>query len=99
MFPSVRRNFMPSLNQHVMSRRGFCLCCMAATTLAATGGWLPPRQAFAAARDIVGLIRDDAAKAPLNVHKTRAQGRHPTGTRGKHAVMPGAPRRGCFVQD
>ena len=26
---------MPSLNQHVMSRRGFCLCCMAATTLAA----------------------------------------------------------------
>ena len=28
---------MPSLNQHNMSRRGFCLCCMGATTLAATG--------------------------------------------------------------
>ena len=54
---------MATLNQHIMSRRGFCLCCMAATTVAATGGWLSPRQAFAEARNIVDLIRDDAAKA------------------------------------
>jgi adenylate cyclase len=40
----VRRSFMPSFNQHNMSRRGFCLCCMGATTLAATGGWLTPRK-------------------------------------------------------
>jgi len=38
---------MPFLNQDNMSRRGFCLCCMGATTLAATGGWLTPTQAFA----------------------------------------------------
>src|SRR6516225_11800555 len=60
---------MATLNQHIMSRRGFCLCCMAATTVAATGGWLSPRQAFAEARNIVDLIRDDAAKSPIKVHK------------------------------
>ena len=38
---------MPFLNQHNMSPRGFCLCCMGATTLATTGGWLTPTQAFA----------------------------------------------------
>src|SRR5258708_36756815 len=90
MFPSVRRNFMPSLNQHVMSRRGFCLCCMAATTLAATGGWLTPRQAFAQARNIVDLIRDDAAKAPISVHKLRGKGSILEGSGGKIAVMKGA---------
>ena len=40
---------MATLNRHIMSRRGFCLCCMAATTVAATDGWLSPRQAFAEA--------------------------------------------------
>jgi hypothetical protein len=54
---------MPSLNRHDMSRRGFCLCCVGATTLAATDCWLMPRQALAKARNIVDLIRDDAAKA------------------------------------
>jgi hypothetical protein len=52
---------MPTLRQHTLSRRGFCLCCMAA----ATGGWLSPSQAYAEARNIVDLIRDDAAKAPI----------------------------------
>jgi uncharacterized protein (DUF983 family) len=56
-------DFMPSLNRHDMSRRGFCLCCVGATTLAATDCWLMPRQALAKARNIVDLIRDDAAKA------------------------------------
>jgi hypothetical protein len=55
---------MPSLNQQNMLRRGFCLCCMGATTLAATGGWLTPRQAFAKARNIVDLIRDVLRKRP-----------------------------------
>jgi hypothetical protein len=60
----VRRNFMPSLNQHNMSRRGFCLCCMGATTIAATDGWLTPRQALAKARNIEDLIRDELRKRP-----------------------------------
>src|SRR5258708_11825019 len=94
MFPSVRRNFMPSLNQHVMSRRGFCLCCMAATTLAATGGWLTPRQAFAEARNIRDLIRDDAAEAPINVHKLRGKVSILYGSGGNIAVMTGADGKG-----
>jgi glyoxylase-like metal-dependent hydrolase (beta-lactamase superfamily II) len=83
---------MPSLNiKHIMSRRGFCLCCMAATTLAATGGWwLTPRQAFAEARNIVDLIRDDAAKAPINVHKLRGKVSILEGSGGNIAVMTGA---------
>ena len=44
---------MPALNRHLLSRRSFCLCCMSAATLAATGGWLTPSQAYAEARNIV----------------------------------------------
>src|SRR6516225_1801408 len=65
----VRRIAMSTLHQHTLSRRGFCLCCMGAATFAATGGWLSPSQAYAEARNIVDLIRDDAAKAPIKVHK------------------------------
>ena len=81
---------MPFLNQHNMSRRGFCLCCMGATTLAATGGWLTPRQAFAKARNIVDLIRDDAAKAPIKIHKLRGNVNILEGSGGNIAVMTGA---------
>src|SRR5258707_5828948 len=91
--PSVRRNFMPSLNQHIMSRRGFCLCCMAATTLAATGGWLTPRQAFAEARNIVDLIPDDAAKAPINGHKLPGKVSILEGSGGTTAVLTRADRK------
>jgi len=63
---SCQENSMPTLHQHTLSRRGFCLCCMAAATFTATGGWLSPSQAYAEARNIVDLIRDDAAKAPIN---------------------------------
>jgi len=80
---------MPALNQHMMSRRGFCLCCIAATTLAA-GGWLTPRQAFAEARNIVDLIRDDAAKAPIKVHKLRDKVSILEGSGGNIAVLAGA---------
>jgi hypothetical protein len=62
---------MASPSQDIISRRGFCLCCMAATTVAASGGWLTPQQAFAEARNIVDLIRDGAAKTPIKVHKLR----------------------------
>jgi hypothetical protein len=38
---------------------------------AATGGWVTPSQADAEARNIVDLIRDDAARALVKVHRLR----------------------------
>jgi hypothetical protein len=67
---------MATLNQHIMSRRGFCLCCMA-TTVAATGGWLSPRQAFAEARNIVDLIRDVSGFSPGDLHTAGLNGQGP----------------------
>ncbi|MBV8664700.1 MAG: MBL fold metallo-hydrolase [Hyphomicrobiales bacterium] len=81
---------MTSRPQHVMSRRGFCLCCMTATTLAAGGGWLTPRQAFAEARNVVDLIRDNAAKAAIKVHKLRGDVAILEGSGGNIAVLTGA---------
>jgi glyoxylase-like metal-dependent hydrolase (beta-lactamase superfamily II) len=62
---------------------------MAATTLAA-GGWLTQRQAFAEARNLVDLIRDDAAKAPIKVHKLRDNVSILEGSGGNIAVLTGA---------
>lgn len=73
-----------------LSRRGFCLCCMAASTFAATGGWLSPRQVFAKTQGIVDMIRDAAAKTPINVHKTRAGVSILEGSGGNIAVLTGA---------
>ena len=81
---------MPAFSQHIVSRRGFCLCCMAATTVAASGGWLTPQQAFAEARGIVDLIRDGAAKAPIRVHKLRDNISILEGSGGNIAVLTGA---------
>ena len=52
-----------------LSRRAFCLCCLA-SGFAATGA-LTPRQAFAEARGLVTLIKDSAATSPIVVHKLR----------------------------
>ncbi|MGF6178253.1 glyoxylase-like metal-dependent hydrolase (beta-lactamase superfamily II) [Ensifer sp. 4252] len=73
-----------------LSRRGFCLCCMAASTFAATGGWLSPRQVFAKAQGIVDMIRDAAAKTPIKVHKTRSGVSILEGSGGNIAVLTGA---------
>jgi glyoxylase-like metal-dependent hydrolase (beta-lactamase superfamily II) len=54
--------------QH-LSRRGFCLCCVAAASFAATGGWLSPRAAYAEARGLVTLIKDSAAVSPIMTHR------------------------------
>jgi glyoxylase-like metal-dependent hydrolase (beta-lactamase superfamily II) len=81
---------MASPSQHLMSRRGFCLCCMAATTFAATGGWLTPRRAFAKARNIVDLIRDDAAKAAIKIHRLRGNVSILEGSGGNIAVLTGS---------
>lgn len=81
---------MSTLHQHTLSRRGFCLCCMGAATFAATGGWLSPSRAYAEARNIVDLIRDDAAKAPIKVHKLRGDVSALEGSGGNIAVLTGA---------
>jgi glyoxylase-like metal-dependent hydrolase (beta-lactamase superfamily II) len=54
-----------------LSRRGFCLCCVSAGAFAATGSWLSPRQAFAQARNAVDVFREQAGRAPINVHRLR----------------------------
>lgn len=81
---------MSFVHQQTLSRRGFCTCCAAAAAFAATGGWLTPSQAFAEARNIVDLIRDDAAKAPIQVHKLRGNVRILEGSGGNIAILTGS---------
>ena len=79
---------MASPSQPSLSRRGFCLCCMSAAAVAASG-WLTPRQAFAEARNIVDMIRDSATKAPIKVHKLRGNVSILEGSGGNIAVLTG----------
>src|SRR5262252_2386886 len=76
--------------QRFFSRRQFCLCCMTSAAFAAIGGWLSPEQAYAQAHNIVDLIRDDAAKAPIKVHKLRGNVSILEGSGGNIAVLTGA---------
>ncbi|TFV40580.1 MBL fold metallo-hydrolase [Bradyrhizobium frederickii] len=75
---------------HGLSRRGFCLCCIGATTMAATGGWLSPRQSFAKAQGIVDMIRADAARASIKTHKLRGNVAILEGSGGNIAVLTGS---------
>src|SRR5262245_5132982 len=76
--------------RHKLSRRGFCLCCVGATTFAATGGWLTPKQVFAKAQGIVNMMRADAAKAPIKVHELRGDIVILEGSGGNIAVLSGS---------
>src|SRR5262249_1098590 len=80
---------MGSRSHNITSRRGFCLCCIAATTVAASGRWLTPAQAFAEARNIVDMIRGEAAKASIKVHKLRSNVSILEGSGGNIAVLTG----------
>ena len=80
---------MASTVRH-LTRRSFCLCCVGSATFAATGGWLTPSQVFAEARELVDLIRAEAAKAPIKVHKLRGNVSVLEGSGGNVAVLPGA---------
>src|SRR6516164_4540626 len=80
---------MTPARRHSLSRRGFCLCCLGSATFAATGGWLTPSQVFAEARNIVDLIRDDAAKSPIKVHRLRGNIAVLTGDDGKVFIDAG----------
>ena len=81
---------MARFQQHTLSRRGFCVCCAGAAGFAAAGGWLSPSQAYAKARSIVDLIRDEAAKAPINIHKLRGNVSILEGSGGNIAVLTGS---------
>ena len=77
-------------HQYALSRRGFCICCAVATGFVATRGWLSPSRAYAEARNVVDLIRDDAAKAPIKLHKLRRDVSILEGSGGNIAVLTGA---------
>jgi glyoxylase-like metal-dependent hydrolase (beta-lactamase superfamily II) len=80
---------MSFVNQHTLSRRGFCICCVVAAGFAAKNGWLSPSQAYAEARNIVDLIRDEAAKAPIKIHKLRRNVSVLEGSGGNIGVLTG----------
>ena len=75
--------------EHLLSRRGFCLCCIGGAATATAGGWLTPRQAFAEARGIVSLIKDSAATSPIVTHKLRGNISALEGSGGTVAVLTG----------
>jgi glyoxylase-like metal-dependent hydrolase (beta-lactamase superfamily II) len=81
---------MSLVAQHALSRRGFCICCAAAAaSFAATGAWLSPSQAYAESRNVVDLIRDEAARAPIKVHGLRRDVSILEGSGGNIAVLTG----------
>jgi glyoxylase-like metal-dependent hydrolase (beta-lactamase superfamily II) len=71
-----------------LSRRGFCLCCLAASF--AARGWLTPGEAFAQARNIVDMIRSAAANAEIGVHRLRGNISVLEGSGGNIAVLTGS---------
>jgi glyoxylase-like metal-dependent hydrolase (beta-lactamase superfamily II) len=73
----------------LLSRRNFCLCCLSGATIAATNGWLSPRQAYAEARGLVSLIKDSAATSPITTHKLRGNIAVLEGSGGNVAVLTG----------
>lgn len=80
---------MVTPHNRLISRRGFCFCCVACATYAATGGWLTPREAFAEARGLVSLIKDSAAASPITTHKLRNNISVLEGSGGNVAVLTG----------
>ena len=72
----------------VISRRGFCLCCLSAPAVAA-GAWLTPCQAFAEALGIVQRIQAAAATTPIAIHKLRGGLAVLEGSGGNIAVLSG----------
>lgn len=74
---------------HLLSRRRFCLCCLAGAAYAGRKGWLTPREVFAEARGLVSLIKDSAAVSPIVVHKLRGNISALEGSGGNIAVLTG----------
>src|SRR5689334_14473475 len=87
----------PAMPHSILSRRTFCLCCIGGTALAATGGWLSPRAAYAEARGLVTVIKDSAAKSPIAIHRLRNNLSVLEGSGGNVAVLAGPD--GKFLVD
>jgi glyoxylase-like metal-dependent hydrolase (beta-lactamase superfamily II) len=81
---------MKSSKENLLSRRGFCLCCIGGAAFATTKGWLTPREAFAEARGLVSLIKDSAASSPIVTHKLRNNISALEGSGGNIAVLTGS---------
>jgi glyoxylase-like metal-dependent hydrolase (beta-lactamase superfamily II) len=79
---------MQQSGRKLLSRRGFCLCCVGGA-FATKDGWLTPRQAFAEARGIVSLIKDSAAVSPIVTHRLRNNISVLEGSGGNVAVLTG----------
>ena len=75
------------LQRSLLTRRGFCLCCIGGGFAAAS--WLTPREAFAEARGLVSLIKDSAAASPVKTHKLRNSISVLEGSGGNIAVLGG----------
>jgi glyoxylase-like metal-dependent hydrolase (beta-lactamase superfamily II) len=80
---------MQTTKTGLLSRRGFCLCCVGAAASAVTGVWLTPHEAFAEARGIVSLIKDSAATSPIITHRLRKNISVLEGSGGTVAVLTG----------
>src|SRR5271166_1846124 len=80
---------MTAKHSSIMSRRGFCLCCVGGAAFTATGAWLTPRAAFAEARGLVSLIKDSAAVSPIVTHRLRNNISVLEGSGGNIAVLTG----------
>src|SRR5262245_32291783 len=70
-----------------LSRRHFCLCCIAGGTFASA--WLSPRETYAEARGLVTLIKDSAAVSPIITHPLRNNISVLEGSGGNIAVLTG----------
>ena len=86
---SRNKDAMTFPQRHLLSRRHFCLCCIAGASFAATNGWLTPREAFAEARGLVSLIKDSAAVSPIVTHRLRNNISVLEGSGGNIAVLTG----------
>jgi glyoxylase-like metal-dependent hydrolase (beta-lactamase superfamily II) len=80
---------MKALSEHLVSRRGFCMCCIGGAAFATAGTWLTPPQAFAEARGLVSLIKDSAAVSPIVTHRLRNNISALEGSGGTVAVVTG----------
>ena len=80
---------MTQARQHALSRRRFCLCCVAAPALASGAAWLSPRAAYAEAMGIVALIKSEAARSPIKIHRLRGNVAVLEGSGGNVAVLTG----------